>query len=787
MILEKLSYNLLLLDGAMGTMLQKTGLKLGERPEILCLTQPDTILQIHRAYLEAGSQAIYTNTFGASALKLSSTGYTPQQVVSAAVSLARKAAAPFHAMVALDIGPLGTLLEPMGTLSFEEAYRLFQEQILAGASQADFIVIETMTDLQEMRAALLAAKENSTLPVFCSMSFEENGRTFTGCDIRAMALTLKGLGADVIGINCSLGPDQMYPLVETLTHWTNLPILVKANAGIPVVREGKTIFPVGPKEFAQSMARFLDLGVSILGGCCGTDPTYISEMHRLLEQKTPGVREKVSPCAVCSPSRVVCLDQPCIVGERINPTGKKFLEDALLHQDYSPIAVLGIEQAQAGADLLDVNVGLPGIDESHALVQVVKTLQEVLDLPLQLDSSSPAALEAALRLTCGRAVINSVNGKEESMSQILPLAKKYGAMVIGLTLDENGIPGSAQGRVAIAQKILNRALSLGIPKERILIDCLTLTVSADSKNAVETLSAVSMVKNQLGLKTVLGVSNISFGLPAREAINPVFFTLALQQGLDLAILNPNQKEMMDALSAYRVLSGQDEGCAQYMRRFSGQDTPKSTPAPSSKMDIDYAISHGLTGEAESACRELLSTLPPLEIVNQRLIPCLDQIGRDYEEGKIFLPQLIQSAEAAKAAFALIREHLRGFGSQESSRGKILLATVEGDIHDIGKNIVKVVLENYGYSILDLGKDVPPAAILAAAQREQVSLVGLSALMTTTVPSMAQTIRLLREHLPACSIMVGGAVLTEEYAKSIGADFYAADAQQSVRFARQILG
>lgn len=775
----------LLLDGAMGTMLQKSGLKLGERPELLCLTDPAAIEAIHREYLAAGSRVVYTNTFGASAGKLQGCGYTPSQVVSAAVAIARRAADAFGGAVALDIGPLGELLEPMGTLPFETAYERFQEQILAGAPGADLIVIETMTDLQETRAALLAAKENASLPVFCSMSFEEGGRTFTGCDVRAMALTLEGMGADAIGINCSLGPYEIYPIAQELVRWTNLPILIKANAGLPVVEDGKTVYKIGPEEFAQAMVRFLDLGVSILGGCCGTDPRYIAALREELRGKSPVPRKPVRRCAVCSASRVVELDWPRVVGERINPTGKKAMKQALTEGNYSYLARQGIEQAEAGADLLDVNVGLPGIDEAAAMKQAVKAIQEVLDLPLQIDSSSPAALEAALRVYCGRAIVNSTSGKEESMAAILPLVKKYGAMIIGLTLNEGGIPATAQERLAVARTIQARARDFGIPDERLIIDCLTLTVSAEQKNAAETLGAVALVKEELGLKTALGVSNISFGLPAREALNQTFLALALGHGLDLAIINPNNKAMMDTVYSYAVLSGADENCAAYLRRFAAQ--PEQIPVKGEPMEIGRAIARGLKQETREACRSLLETAAPLEIVNFHLIPTLDQVGKAYEEGKIFLPQLIQSAEAAKCAFDLLKERISQDGPQGPSKGTILLATVEGDIHDIGKNIVKVVLENYGYTILDLGKDVPPAAVLQAAKERGIRLVGLSALMTTTVPSMEKTIQLLHRELPGCQVMVGGAVLTEEYAKSIGADFYASDAQQSVQFARQILG
>jgi 5-methyltetrahydrofolate--homocysteine methyltransferase len=777
----------LFLDGAMGTMLQQKGMPLGVVPETMNLLHPEWLLDIHRRYLEAGAQILYANTFGASPYKAQGCGHEPEELVRAGVSLAREAAGD-RALVALDMGPLGQLLEPTGTLTFDEAYEAFARQVRAGAEAgADLAVIETMTDLYEMKAALLAVKENSDLPVICTMTFEGNGRTFTGCGIPSMALTLEGLGADAIGINCSLGPREMLPLARELLRWTTLPLVMKPNAGLPDPATGR--YDISPEEFGAAMAELARAGVQVLGGCCGTDPRYIAAIRETVAGIPFSRPETVIPPAVCSPSRVVTTGGVRVIGERINPTGKKRFKEALRNRELDYILAQGLDQAAAGADILDVNVGLPEIDEKAAMVKVVKALQGVTELPLQLDSSSPEVLEAALRAYNGKAIVNSVNGNRETLDRVLPLVKKYGAAVVGLTLDHRGILTSAQDRVEIAKTILKAALAHGIRREDVYIDCLTLTVSAQQESALETLRAVKMVREELGCPTVLGVSNISFGLPARELINPAFLTLALGAGLNLPILNPNAGAMMGAVRAWAVLSGTDRDSRDFVAWY-GQTggAHAASPAPVTTIrELDYAVEHGLKNDAAALARELLETTDPMEIVNQKLIPPLDRAGAAFEKGEIFLPQLIQCAGAAQAAFEVIRERMAGEGPREMKKGPIVLATVQGDIHDIGKNIVKILLENYGYAILDLGKDVPPQAVADAVRQSGAPLVGLSALMTTTLGSMAETIALLhREGLP-CRVMVGGAVLTPEYAKKIGADWYARDAKESVDIAKGLLG
>ena len=774
-----------LLDGAMGTMLQKSGLPMGALPELYNLTQPETITAIHRAYINAGADVIYANTFGANRHKLAGSGFTPEQVIAAGIAAARQAAKGTGALVALDVGPIGELLEPAGSLSFDGAYEIFSQEITAGAAAgADLIAIETMTDLNETRAALLAAKENTDLPVICTMTFEESGRTFTGCSIPSMALTLEGLGADAVGINCSLGPDQLPPLVEELAKWTRLPIVVKPNAGLPDPSSQE--YDIGPEQFAGYIAALIPYGIKIAGGCCGTTPEYLGMLRKALEGRSYQKPAFVPKAAVCSPSAAVPVDRARIIGERINPTGKKLFKQALIHEDIDYILNQAVSQVAAGADILDVNVGLPEIDEPRMMVRVVKALQGVVDTPLQLDSSNPAALEAGLRVYSGKAIVNSVNGEEESLNAVLPLVKQYGAAVVGLTLDKGGIPKTAEGRFAIAKRILERALSLGIPKENVFIDCLTLTASAEQAAVAETLRAVRMVKEQLGLKTVLGVSNISFGLPNRELVNHSFLTLALANGLDLPILNPNIKAMTDAVNAYHLLMNIDKGAEHFISAYAQEDGAPAAAAPAGEAgDLSYAVEKGLKADAGRITGELLKTQEPMEIVNGLLIPALDAVGAKFESGKLFLPQLIQSANAAQAAFEVIKAHLSKTDKAPVSRGTIVLATVKGDIHDIGKNIVKVLLENYGYTVIDLGRDVEYEAVVDAAIRHKAKLVGLSALMTTTLKSMEKTIALLRERQVDCKIMVGGAVLTPEYAKTIGADFYAKDAKESCDIAERV--
>lgn len=773
----------LILDGGMGTMLQRNGMKLGDVPELLGITNPQMITDIHRQYVEAGADIIYANTFGANRFKMEKTGYTVEKIIKTAIRNAKKACEGTNVLVALDIGPIGQLLEPTGYLPFEEAYDIFREEILA-AEEADLIVIETMTDLMEVKAALLAAKENSAVPVLCTMTFEENGRTFTGCSVSAMALTLEGLGADAIGVNCSLGPAQLRPVIEELSKWTRLPLIIKPNAGLP--DPITNAYNVGPQEFAEVMEGLLPYGVRIMGGCCGTTPDYIRALSLMLKDKKAVDRTPDILSAVCSATRTVIVNQPRIVGERINPTGKKLFKQALLENNIDYILNQAIEQVGAGAEILDVNVGLPGIDEKTVMVNVVKQLQGVVELPLQIDSTIPEVLEAALRIYCGKPIINSVNGEEKSMNVVLPLAKKYGAAVVALALDENGIPKEARERCEIAEKIMNRAMELGIPKEDLYVDCLTLTASAEQSGVMETLKAIKMVKERLGLKTILGVSNISFGLPNRELINSSFLTMAMTYGLDLAIINPNISVMTGAVRAFRLLYGYDVNSMDYIAAYNNMTKLEQAPKTAGAgMTLKEAVEAGLKNEGARITEELLQTMDSMTIVNEQLIPALDRTGADFEKGKIFLPQLILSAGVAQAAFEVIKKHMAKENKEAVNRGNIVIATVKGDIHDIGKNIVKVLLENYGYHVIDLGKDVDYQAVVDAVKEYKAPLVGLSALMTTTLPSMKETISLLRKNQLDCKIMVGGAVLTPDYAMEIGADFYAKDAKESVDIAKKV--
>lgn len=777
----------LFLDGAMGTQLQAAGLQLGQRPETLCFTAPDVVADVHRRYIAAGSHIIYANTFQANAHKLAGTGYGVSEVIHQAIHVAKNAAQGTETLVALDVGPIGELLEPLGTLKFDDAYDLYREMVVAGEEAgADLVVFETFTDIYDMKAAVLAAKENSSLPIMSTMTFEENRRTFTGCTVASMALTLEGLGVDALGFNCSLGPKEIFPLAEELSQWTSLPIVVKPNAGLP--DPATNLYTITPEEFAQQLLPYAQgLGVCILGGCCGTTPDFIRCIKEALSSVTPAVPSGKRRNGVCCPASVAELNGVRVIGERINPTGKKRFQQALREYDLNYILERGIEQQDAGADILDVNVGLPGLDEPQMMQDVVKALQSVVTLPLQIDSSDPKAIEAGLRYANGKAIVNSVNGKREVLDTILPLVKKYGAGVVGLTMDEKGIPKTAEERFAIAQRILEAALSYGIPKEDVYIDCLTLTVSAQQEQAVETLKAVRWVTERLGLHTVLGVSNISFGLPDRMRITESFLTQAMHCGLDLPIINPNQKQIMDAVATFKVLSGEDVDSAAYIQRFANAAPSAPAAAPSTGMDIETAVAKGLKEECARLTRELLNTKTELEIINELLIPALDKVGTRYEKGELFLPQLINSANASCEAFEVIKKSILSRGGTSVSKGKILIATVRGDIHDIGKNIVKVILENYGYQVIDLGRDVPVQRVVDEAIRQDVHLIGLSALMTTTVSSMAETIQALRDSGHDCKIWVGGAVLTPEYAQEIGADFYAKDAKQSVDIAKQVLG
>lgn len=774
-----------LLDGGFGTMLQKQGVQLGHNPALLCLEQPQVVTGIHRQYVEAGSQIVYSNTFSANRLKLEGTGHSVEEVVTVAIGCAKDACRGYGAKVALDIGPIGQLMRPTGSLTFDQCYDIFKEMCVAGENAgADLIVLETMMDLAEARAGVLAAKENTSLPVLVTMTYEESGRTFLGCDVAAMGLVLEGVGADAVGINCSLGPDRLLPVVQRLAQHTSLPLVVKLNAGLPDPQTG--VYSLSPEEYARLLEPYLELPVAFIGGCCGTTPDYIKALKA--HYGMHGAKQNtLSPVSrVCSSRKVVDIDRVRVIGERINPTGKKRFQQALREQDMDYILAQAVAQADAGADILDVNVGIPQIDEPALMAQVVEQLQGALDLPLQIDSSDPAALESGLRQYCGKAIINSVNGKTQVLEQILPIAKKYGAAVLGLCMDEKGIPQTADERFAIAQRILKAAQAAGIPKEDVYIDCLTLTVSAQQEQAVQTLDALSRVKKELGLKTMLGVSNISFGLPCRELMNSTFLTMAMARGLDLPILNPNNKAMMDAVRASQVLLGYDQSCSDYVASYTGQE---STPAPKAGevRQLSDIVEKGLRQEARAAAKQLLETMEPLDIIQQQLIPALDRVGALFEQGKLYLPQLMNAAETAQAAFSLLQERIAETGEKKVSGGKVLVATVEGDIHDIGKNIAKCILENYGYTVVDLGRDVPVQAVADTAAREGIKLVGLSALMTTTLPSMAKTITAVHKTCPDCKVFGAGAVLTPEYAAEMGADYYAKDAKQAVDIAKKVLG
>ncbi len=772
----------IILDGAMGTELQKRGMKPGELSEEMNFSNPRLVAGINRAYAKAGSDVVFANTFGANRYKLKDSGRTVFETVYAAIKIAKDATFDLDTFVALDVGPLGKLLEPMGELSFEEAYEAFAEIVKIGqAAGADLAVLETMTDLYEMKAALLAVKENTSLPVFCSITLDSNMRTFTGTSVLEEVLVLSGLGADAIGINCSLGPASLEPAVTELLKYSPVPVLIKPNAGLPDPKTGE--YSLSSEDFAAEMKAFADMGVKIMGGCCGTSPEYIRALSGAVKGGACPGRKAEKLSSVCSASKTVELNMPRIIGERINPTGKKLFKEALRSGNIDYILARASEQVAAGAEILDVNVGLPEIDEKEMMVRVVKAIQGITDLPLQLDSTDPEVLEAGLRVYNGKAIVNSVSGKEESLSSVLPIVKKYGAMVVGLTLDENGIPESAEDRFEIAEKIMKRALEYGIPEEDICIDCLTLTVSAQQEASGETLKALRRVKEELGLKTVLGVSNISFGLPDRECINRTFLAMALETGLDLPIINPNVPSMTDTVRAYKVLKCFDVNSAEFIA------TRQIAEAPVQKMAEDRslasAIESGLRAQALELVKELLENLSPLEVIDSHLIPVLDAIGEKYEKGSIYLPQLILAADTAGVCFGAVKEKIASSGEVTSGKGKIVIATVEGDVHDIGKNIVKVLLENYGYRVIDLGKDVPAEKVLEAVEREEAGAVALSALMTTTLPAMEKTAALLREKAPDVKIMVGGAVLTPEYAEKMGADFYGKDAKAAVDIAKRI--
>lgn len=785
--LESLGTRPLFMDGAMGTLLQSHGLAPGEAPEFWNLTHPDVLQSIHCAYLSAGADILLANTFGANCYKLESTAEQRREIIHAGITLAREAARE-RAWVALDIGPTGKLLQPYGALSFEDAYTAFAEEIEAGAEAgANLIVIETMSDIYETKAALLAAKEHSVLPVLVSLTFDESGKLLTGADIAAAAAVVEGLGADVIGMNCGLGPQQMLRLLPQLRAACSLPIAISANAGLPVVVNGETQFLVAPEEFAANCRALLEGGAALVGGCCGTTPAHIAAMVDAC-RTLPVIAPPEHHCTIAaSYTHAVSFGAaPLVIGERLNPTGKKALKEALRAGDLDFLCREALAQADHGAQILDLNVGLPELDEPEMLCRAVQAVQSVCDLPLQLDTSNMEALKRALRIYNGRPLINSVNGSAESMAAVFPLAKKYGAAVVALTLDENGIPDSASGRIAIAEKILATAKTYGLCEKDLIVDALAMTVSTGADNANIALETLDYVRHKMGIHTVLGVSNISFGLPRRDKLNAAFFTMAMSRGLSAGIVNPGDASMMDAYRCFCALSGCDDHCATYVSYCSAptEDTPANHPVPA-ELTLHQAVVRGLAGEAESKTRQLLQTTTSLEIIDGILIPALDEVGAGFEKKTVFLPQLLMSADAAKASFAVLKEHMAASGTQQTEKGRLLLATVKGDVHDIGKNIVKTLLENYGFSVLDLGKDVSPAAIAEAVRQEDIRLVGLSALMTTTVPYMEETIRLLHETAPHCRTMVGGAVLTASYANQIGADFYARDAMSAVRCAEEV--
>ena len=796
-VLNYLKENIVYLDGGMGTLLQSEGLRAGELPERWNLSHAEVIRSIHRAYFEAGSNIVSTNTFGANRLKFSAEEL--DEIVSAAVSNVRAAQEGIDhpTFVALDIGPTGRMLRPYGDLDFEDAVSLFAETVRLGVKYGvDLIFIETMNDSLETKAAVLAAKENSTLPVFVSNAYGADGKLMTGADPLAMVTMLEGLGADAIGVNCSLGPKALSGVVEQYLRYASIPVLLKPNAGLPKAVAGKTVYDVLPSEFSEEVSALVRKGVRLVGGCCGTTPEYIAATVAATKGVASSPIEPKNLTSVSSYTHAVIFgEEPILIGERINPTGKKRLKEALRNREIDYLLSEGIAQEEKGAKILDVNVGLPEIDEREMLVTATSELQAVLDLPLQIDTADPVAMEAALRSYNGKAMINSVSGKKESMEAVFPLAKKYGGLVVALTLDEQGIPSTAEGRVAIAKKILATAKEYGLSEKDLIFDPLAMTVSADPNAAKETLRALSLIREELGCHTSLGVSNVSFGLPARDLINGTFFALALEHGLSAAIMNPFSAEMMKTYYTYRALHGMDENFGDYIAF--AQTLPQSTPAAvgttvksdSSEpiaSELQKAIIQGRKEQAAELTRALLGGNAPLEIVQNEIIPALDTVGVGFEKKTVYLPGLLMSAEAAKSAFEVIKEAMP---SSETTAGerRIVLATVEGDIHDIGKNIVKLLLENYGFSVTDLGRDVSPERIVSETERLGAKLVGLSALMTTTVPAMEETIRLLRQTLPSCKIVVGGAVLTKEYAEMIGADRYAKDAMETVRYAEEIYG
>lgn len=792
---EVLGKRILFFDGGMGTLLQERGLQTGEVPETWNILHPEMIRQIHAEYLSAGCNVVTANTFGVNAFKCKSLDYTVDELITAGIRLAKEAISgmqdhsrPMYA--ALDIGSIGKLLKPLGEISFDAAYDTFQEIVTAGdKAGADLILIETVSDSYEIKAAVLAAKENSALPVVVTMIFDENGKLLTGGDVASVTAMLEGLGVDAVGFNCGLGAEQMKKLLPQLTACCSLPIVINPNAGLPVVVNGQTVFNVEPNAFAQSVKSLVEMGASAVGGCCGTTPAHIRRVVELCKdlEIRPVTDKKLT--VVSSYNHAVCFTRkPLIIGERINPTGKSKFKQALRDHDMEYIYKEGLTQEENGAHILDVNVGLPEIDEPQLMEEAVTGIQAIIDLPLQIDTSDTKAMERGLRYYNGKPMLNSVNGKKESMESVFPIAKKYGAVVVCLCLDEGGIPETVEGRLQVAEKIVNTAAKYGIPKKNLVMDALVLTISTGRDNANVTLETLRRIRYEMGLHTVLGVSNISFGLPERSRINTAFFTMAMNNGLSAGIVNPSSEPMMAAYYSFNALIGEDDQCMEYIAKAASQvsDKPAAAGSPKSELTLDEAIVKGLAESAREATVRLLDqNIDSLSIINEKLIPALDVVGKGFEEKKMFLPQLLMSADAAKASFEAIKASLSKQGKNSGSKGKIVIATVKGDIHDIGKNIVKTLLENYGFDMIDLGKDVDPEIILKTVQEQNVRLVGLSALMTTTVVNMEATIRLLRENGADCKVMVGGAVLTQEYADMIGADFYSKDAMGSVRYANEL--
>ena len=793
MLRERLGKELLYFDGGMGTLLQERGLQPGELPETWNLLHAEEIREIHRKYIEAGSDIVLTNTFGANALKFHDDAYSLEEIVNAAVGHVKAAAEQAgngrRIYTALDIGPTGKLLKPMGDLDFETAYEAYKEVMIYGEKAgADLIHIETMSDTYELKAAVLAAKENTSLPVFATTIFDERGKLLTGADVPSVVALLEGLRVDAFGINCGMGPEQMIPILEQITKYSSLPVIVKPNAGLPKQKNGQTYYDVSPEEFAEVMKKIVEMGAVVIGGCCGTTPDHIKAMADACRMIPIKPVEKKNFTMVSSYGQSVFLGTGSkIIGERINPTGKKRFKQALKEHDLDYILREGITQQDNGAHILDVNVGLPDIDEPALMKEVVQELRSVTSLPLQIDTVDVEAMEGALRIYNGKAMVNSVSGKQESMDKVFPLIQKYGGVVIGLALDENGIPADAEGRVQVAKKIIAEAAKYGIEKKDIVIDALAMTISSEPEGAKITLETLRRLRDEVGVCTVLGVSNISFGLPSRPIVNSIFYTMAMQNGLSVGIINPGSEDMMKAWYAFHALMALDSNCEKYIARYAQQPgtTPVQAAGGKHTMTLQSAIERGLKEEASSITAELAEQKDALDIINEELIPALNNVGEGFEKGTVFLPQLLMSAESAKSAFAVLKERMDQSGEVQEKKGKVILATVKGDIHDIGKNIVKVLLENYSFDVIDLGKDVPPEKVVETVLEQDVHLVGLSALMTTTVVSMEETIRQLREKAPDCLVMVGGAVLNQEYADMIGADFYGKDAMQSVHYAQKV--